>query len=124
MPDSRPAIFDEVARIEEQAEKVLADARAQAQALRRAAEEQIRAVAEEAERKIEQRRAELAQEYKAKTAQALAQIEAAFAGEKEALNALRESRFDGLVKHALSALRRQLLGDGSVQASEQTTKRE
>ena len=98
-------IFDEVARIERQADEVLAAARARVKELRREAERQAAEAAGETERRIAQVEAELARQYKTETDQALREIEGRFRQEQEGLEGIRKGRAEEVVAWIASRIR-------------------
>jgi len=97
MADPGRGIFDDVARIEKQADQVLAQAQVRARDLTRGAEAQVAEIVKTTDQDIEQARARLADEYKTHTEQTLTRIDAEFLKQDEALDTLREGGLSGLV---------------------------
>ena len=97
MADPGQGIFDEVARIEKQADEVLGQAQARARQVSRQAKADVSEIVKAADRDIEQAQARLADQYKARTDQALTQIDVEFLKQHETLDTLREGGLSGLV---------------------------
>ena len=112
MADGNESIFDQIARIEQQADEVLAAAQARAKELARKAEDKAVEIAKQTDGAIEQSKAKLADEYKTETEKATAEIDAGFRRDEENLEDARKRRFDELVEWTLSQVLKQQEPDG------------
>ena len=91
------SIFGDIARIEKQADEIIAKAKRKAAQIRRDSAESIACLNAETDESIKQTRAQLAEEYEAGTQQALNQINVAFLKDEDDLECVRGERFDKLV---------------------------
>ena len=98
-------IFDEVARIERQADELLAGARTGAKEVHREAQRQAVELAGETGRRIGEVEAQLADQYKTETDQALREIQARFRKEREGLEGIRKDRLEEVVAWIDSRIR-------------------
>jgi|GEM_PF-3188311 len=112
MADHNDSIFGQIARIEQQADEVLAAAGARAKELARNADDEAAEIAKQTDAAIEQAKAKLAAEYKTKTEKATAEIDAGFRKDEQNLEDARKRRFDELVEWTLSQVLKQQEPDG------------
>lgn len=112
MTDRNDSIFDQIAKIEQQADDILAAARARAKELARRAEDEAVEIAKQTDRAIEQAKVKLADKYKAETQRATAEIDAGFRKDEEKLENERKRRCDELVEWTLSQVLKQQEPDG------------
>ena len=113
MADDRKNVFEEIERIERQADELLEAARAEAAETAEKSQDEIKQLAAETDRQIEQTNDRLAAEHKTHTEQALSQIDVEFLKAEEALETGREKRFDELVAWTASRITQQLMASES-----------
>ncbi|MFH1732607.1 MAG: hypothetical protein ABIF82_13295 [Planctomycetota bacterium] len=97
MTDNGKGVFDEIERIERQADELLEKAKADAADVTKKSGDEIKQLAADTDREIEQANAKLDEEHKARIEQALTEIDADFLREEEALETVCEERLDELV---------------------------
>ena len=113
MTDERKNVFDEIERIEQQADELLDAARAEAATTAEQSQDEIKQLTAETDRQIEQANSQLAEKHRAQTEQALSQIDVEFLKAEEALETGREKRFDELVAWTASRITQQLTASES-----------
>lgn len=113
MADERKNVFDEIERIEQQADELLETASAEATEIAEAAREDVKKLDEETDEQIAQTNIRLAAEHKTSTEQTLSQIDVEFLKAEETLEAGREKLFGELVAWTASRINQQLTASES-----------
>lgn len=113
MADERKSVFDEIERIERQADELLEAARSEAAETAEKSQDEVKKLAAETGRQIEQADNQLAEEHKTRIEQALSQIDVEFLKAEETLETGREKRFDELVAWTASQITQQLTASES-----------
>ena len=108
MADERKNVFDEIERIEQQADELLDAARTETAQAAETSKGEIKQLADKTDQLIEQSNNKLAAEHKTRTVQAQSQINVEFLKAEETLETGREERFDELVAWTASRIDQQL----------------
>lgn len=112
MADDDKGLFAEINRIEQQADDLLEKARTEAAAITSQSEDEVKQLAEETDRQIEQANTQLAKEHETRTEQALSHIDIEFLKQEEALETVREKRFEELVAWTADRVTEQQMAPG------------
>ncbi len=113
MADERKNVFDEIERIEQQADELLDAARAEATQTAETSQDEIKQLADETDSQIAQSNDKLAAEHKTRTEQALSQIDIEFLKAEETLETGRAKQFDELIAWTASRINQQLTASES-----------